>query len=384
MCYYRADLFERFRGPAPELGRVSRAGGLLPRSQEPGGRGAAAEAAWSGTVEPLATSWAAACCWPARRRMPDISTIIRRCFKSPAWSRSLTDRRSSRAGRAVADAKFGPSGAAGSSRRGAKVPGRPGRHGVRFPGMPRASRRVEPGEAGDRLRRAARFAEGVQHRRRGGTSDADASQRVTLSGVAGRLGSIAESSHPDRPSNCWPGCRARSGARRGIGQPGDDLLSPLPGSRSAPLGRPLTDSQAAAEFATAVRDALSEQAALPSAHPGPGPLHGALDEAVAAALAGTRRPRPPCKKPPPAGNRSPPSWASTPSASVSQQPGPGAVVVGATGREDQAQRLMAVQSFILGESRPFPCTRTRSRNRGRLGILCPSCHVCASGQCWRA
>ena len=113
---------------------------------------------------------------------------------------------------------------------------------------------------------------------------------------------------------------------------------------------PLTDSQATAEFATAVRDALSEQASLAVPRiPGQNRYMAALDEAVAAALAGSTTPEAALQE---AAAR----WQSITAElgldaqrkayrnSLGLEPYAGTSGV----QEDQSQRLMAVQSFILG------------------------------------
>ncbi len=298
VCYYRADLFERFKKHPPRnWAEYHELAAFFHDRKNLEDAAPAAEAAWSGTVEPLATSWGGrvllARAASYARHLDNYSTLFQVAsmeplVDGPPFVQALEE--------LVADARFGPSGAAELEPAAArKVAGRPGRHGARVSrACRRQAERVGPAEAGDRLRRAARVAEGVQHRR-GAVGQARCRRQPARDalGRGGPLGLDRREQRLSRPGLSTVGLAVGQGVghARGIGQPGDDLVSPLPGSRSAPWVDPLTDSQAAAEFATAVRDALSEQASLAVPRiPGQDRYMAALDEAVAAALAGSTTP----------------------------------------------------------------------------------------------
>ncbi len=257
-----------------------------------------ADAPWSGTLEPLAAGWAGrvllARAAPYARHLDNYSTLFQIAsmeplVAGPPFVKALEE--------LVADAKLGRGDAAAldpAAVREAFLAGQAAM-ALTFPGHAE-SRRDESAQDKLALGFAALPGSATVYNIGAGRWDkreAEASPRVTLLAVAGRLGSIAEtSSHAEGAFALLAWLSGKQwGTRVASASAATTLYRRSQVRDPRPWVDPLTDSEAAAEYAVVVRDALGEQASLSVPRiPGQDRYMAALDEAVAAAVAGTKTP----------------------------------------------------------------------------------------------
>ena len=244
VCYYRPDLFERFKKHPPESwADYHELAAFFQRRENLGDAAPAADAPWSGTIEPLARSWGGrvllARAAPYARHLDNYSTLFQvstmePLIDGPPFVKALEE--------LVADAKLGPSDANQLDPAAARQAFLAGRAAMTltFPGhagsQPAESAKERmpldmialPGSA-----KVYNIGAALGPAKRGHES-----ARYTV-GRRGTPGFDCRKQWASRPGVSFArlAFRSRLGHARGRGQRGNDDLSPFAVSRPAPLGR---------------------------------------------------------------------------------------------------------------------------------------------------
>ncbi len=269
-CYYRSDLFERFHKRPPQTWpEYHELAEFFSRRENLGDAAPPADAPWFGAVEPLAPGWAgrvflARAAVYAKHR-DNFSTLFQidsmePLVDGPPFVRALEE--------LVADARLGPSNMseldppavrreflAGHAALALSWPGHAGTRDHQPEGTSPAAGFVElPGSA-----KVYNISGQAWESR-----DGQENSRVPLLGLAGRLGSVT--SQARQPDNAFQLLAWLSGQEWGTAvsgaSPATTLYRRSQVRAPRPWVDPLTDAQAAQQYAVCVRDALSRQACL--------------------------------------------------------------------------------------------------------------------------
>ena len=298
-CAYRPDLLERFhKRPPQSWSEYHELAAFFHRRENLGENAPGADTPWSGTVEPLAPSWggrmllARAAAYAKHR--DHYSTLFHIDSMEPLiagapWVRALEE--------LVADARFGPPNASQLDLAAARREFLAGHaaFALVYPSHTIAAADQEVGEpvatAFVELPGSPKVYNFAAERwdQRGD----EESQRVTLLGLAGRLGSIAEqAAHPDNAFQLlawlsgpqW-GTQVSTASRATTVYRRSQLHSPQSWVETS------TNVEAAQQYVRGVNTALNRQQWLDAVRlPGHARYLAALDQAVAQAVEGSKSP----------------------------------------------------------------------------------------------
>ncbi len=301
-CYYRADLFEKFHKRPPQTWSEYRElAQFFARRENLGDAAPSEEIRWFGCIEPLAEGWAgrvllARAAAYARHRdhystLFNIDTMEPLVATAP-FVRALEE--------LVADAELGPLNPlqtdldaarreflAGHAAMALSVPGHSAAGDLKADqaaaGPPTGFAEL-PGS-----QKVYNFAGGTWENRK-----SDESPHVPLLGFSGRLGSVvSESPHADGAFQLLAWLAGREwGATVGSASPATTLYRRSQVRSPQPWLDPLTDQQAARQYAGAVQDALGRQAYLSAPRIfGQEKYLAALDAAVQQAVSDQKSPQ---------------------------------------------------------------------------------------------
>jgi multiple sugar transport system substrate-binding protein len=297
-CFYRADLLERFHKRPPQTwADYHELAAFLARRENLGDAAPPPDAPWFGAVEPLAKPWAgrvllARAAAYAKHR-DNFSTLFKvdtmqPLIDGPPFVRALTE--------LVADAKLGPPNVreldpaaarreflTGHAALALSYPSHAGSDDGQ-PDQAMAIGFVElPGSSSVYNFTAQRWEDRI----------AGESTRIPLLGFAGRLGSVAQqAAHPENAFQLLAWLSGHEwGAKVSGASPATTLYRRSQVRDPRPWLDPLTDAEAAQQYARSVQDALSRQAHLFALRiPGQEKYLAALETAVEQATSGQRSP----------------------------------------------------------------------------------------------
>jgi multiple sugar transport system substrate-binding protein len=298
-CYYRTDLFERFHKRPPQTWQeYHELAEFFSRRENLGDAAPPADAPWFGAVEPLAPGWAgrvllARAAAYAKHR-DNFSTLFQidsmePLVDGPPFVRALED--------LVADNQLGPKNAleldppavrreflAGHAALALSWPGHAGLSGRQPEGTSPATGFAElPGSA-----KVYNITSKAWESR-----DPQDDSRVPLLGLTGRLGSVTlQAAQPDNAFQLLAWLSGQEWATVVSGaSPATTLYRRSQTRTPRPWVDPLTDTQAAQQYANCVRDALSRQAYLFALRiAGQEKYLAALDAAVEQSASGRKTP----------------------------------------------------------------------------------------------
>jgi multiple sugar transport system substrate-binding protein len=298
-CYYRADLLERFHKRPPQTwSDYHELAAFFSHRENLGDAVPAADAEWFGAVEPLATGWAgrvllarAAAYAKHRDHFSALFQIdtMEPLIGGPPLVRALSE--------LVADAQLGPPNRLQLDPAAARREFLAGHAALAlsFPGRARV---------GDGTSEGAAVATGFVElpgspkvydfsAERWDQRGAEESAHVPLLCFAGRLASVAEkAAHPDNAFQLLAWLSGQEwGSKISSASPATTLYRRSQIRAPQPWLDPLTDAQAAQQYARSVHDALSHQQYLFALRiPGHERYLSALDSAVEEAVGGQKSP----------------------------------------------------------------------------------------------
>lgn len=296
-CYYRADLLAALHKRPPQTWtEYQELAALLAKRENLGSLAPAADVAWHGTVEPLAKGWAGrvllarAAAYAKHRDHYSALFHIERMeplIAGPSFVRALEE--------LVAAAKLAPENVLELDPHDARELFLAGRSALALSWPSHASAGAEeakpPATGFSELPGSAQVYNFAQENWE--TRKSDEPQRVTLLGVAGRLGSVLQNAA--QPQNAfqllaWLSGREWGPKVSGV-SPATTLYRRSQMRAPQPWLDPLTDAEAGQQYATTVRDALSRPAYLFAVRiPGESEYLAALDRAVQQAVRGEQTP----------------------------------------------------------------------------------------------